>query len=163
MVELCHCCCSGCGDSSQVPSLQRKMCRLVLILGTVLSLLLTVAFQLIPVLGQLSELGEDRVTLKTVDAGSFVGQRVPELSFPQGATQDPNALPRSYFAFRGIPYAQAERWGRPFPAEVRRTPRIATQFKPSCPQWDGVKRRVVGSHDCLYLNVFTPYVPSKLE
>lgn len=30
----------------------------------------------------------------------------------------------------------------------------------SCPQWDGDRRRVIGSQDCLYLSVFTPYVPS---
>ncbi|OXA58162.1 Neuroligin-1 [Folsomia candida] len=164
MVGLC--CYRGDQEEGTYNLTCKRMCHIGIFLGVGVAFLLIASTQMSTALVQLSEMGDDQVTLNTVGAGSFIGQRVTELNSSPSATQDPNALPRSYFAFRGIPYAQATtRWKPPTPVEVRKAPRIATQFKPPCPQlkWDGDRRRVIGSQDCLYLSVFTPYVPSTVK
>lgn len=127
-----------------------------LTLGVVAVLVISFS-KLSAVLAELSDLGNDRVTLRTVDAGTFIGQRIGDSK--SGNEDDSNELPRYYFAFRGIPYATAKRLEGPEPPEVRKQPRVTTHFKPSCPQWNFGKQ-VVGNQDCLSLNVFTVYVPS---
>jgi len=62
----------------------------------------------------------------------------------------------------GIPYAQAERFGLPFPPAAWSVARPATRFGPECPQYFGsfapkrkIAAREVGEH-CLVLNVWAP-------
>jgi len=64
-------------------------------------------------------------------------------------------------AWRGIPYAQPPvgplRWRAPQRVEPWSDVRDATQAGPLCPQLSGESRgAVVGSEDCLSLNVFAP-------
>lgn len=35
---------------------------------------------------------------------------------------------------------------------------MATKYGPSCPQISSDGRKIIGSEDCLFLNVFTPLV-----
>jgi hypothetical protein len=104
------------------------------------------------------------VLLKTVDAGTFLGVKVDLSSSSSNDQVDPNSIPKSYFAFKGIPYAKAPlgpklRWTEPLPTNILDKPKVATQFKPPCSQWDSVRGKPVGSQDCLHINVFTPFVP----
>jgi len=61
-------------------------------------------------------------------------------------------------AFKGIPYAQPPvgslRWRAPQPAAAWQGVRDGSRFGPVCPQWDG--RAVIGSEDCLTLNIWRP-------
>lgn len=70
---------------------------------------------------------------------------------------------------RGIPFAQAPtgrlRWEDP--EELGEAPwpggRLdATQHRPFCPQYDYDANQVVGDEDCLFLNVFTPFLPGEV-
>lgn len=93
-----------------------------------------------------------RISLQT-EHGLFVGTR--ELV---------DRSRREYYSFMGIPYAKPpiaeRRWQ---PAELLQlTPGItthATASGPQCAQYDSTSDSVVGSENCLFLNVFTPYVP----
>jgi len=102
---------------------------------------------------------EDTVTLETPDTGSYIGLKT---AVP---TVEINELPLVFFSFKGIPYAKAPlgplRWKEPHVVDIRTPPKQTTHFKPVCPQWDSIQNSVVGSEDCLYLNVFTPFIPSK--
>jgi para-nitrobenzyl esterase len=69
---------------------------------------------------------------------------------------------RGAHQFRGIPYARADRFRPPSPAEPWAGVRQATAFGPIAPQnpsatesFLGARRRP-SSEDCLFLNVFTP-------
>ncbi|KAK4308731.1 hypothetical protein Pmani_019593 [Petrolisthes manimaculis] len=84
-------------------------------------------------------------------------------------TQEFTDQPRPFFAFRGIPYARPPvgglRWSTPQKTEqgsVFPENRYldATRYQSPCPQYDYLSGRVVGEEDCLYLNVFTPIVPT---
>jgi hypothetical protein len=104
------------------------------------------------------------VLLKTVDAGTFLGVKVDLSSSSSNDQVDPNSIPKSYFAFKGIPYAKAPlgpklRWTEPLPTNILDKPKVATQFKPPCSQWDSVRGKPIGTQDCLHINVFTPFVP----
>ena len=84
---------------------------------------------------------------------------------------DPDSV--SHFRFLGIPYAQAPVGQlrflatRPLPArpwgdQVRN----ATEFGTKCPQVGGRAKHIediisgsIGEEDCLFLNIFTPYLP----
>ncbi len=73
---------------------------------------------------------------------------------------------KSFFAFKGIPYAEAPvgrlRFKDPMPKRRWTSPLNATEFGASCPQSDffGDPKGVKGEEDCLYLNVFTPQLPA---
>lgn len=63
--------------------------------------------------------------------------------------------------FRGIPFAAPPvedlRWRAPQPPATRVTTLDASSFAPPCPQW--ADTTLVGSQDCLYLNVWAPLQP----
>lgn len=72
----------------------------------------------------------------------------------------------SWWLRRGIPFAEAPvgrlRWEAP-EANGRWVGGYldATQYRPFCPQYDPDARQVLGEEDCLYLNVYTPLLPSE--
>jgi para-nitrobenzyl esterase len=71
--------------------------------------------------------------------------------------------------FRGLPYAQASRFGPPEPAEPRDGVRDCVSFGPISPQLAGGLEAMLGggnspqNEQCLYLNVFTPAVDDKVR
>ncbi|XP_042234019.1 esterase E4-like [Homarus americanus] len=85
----------------------------------------------------------------------------------QEFTDQPTSRP--FYAFRGIPFAQAPlgrlRWAAPSELEgggVWPGGRLdATQHRPFCPQYDHSSQKVIGNEDCLYLNVYTPVLPGQ--
>uniref|UniRef100_A0A0C9Q317 Carboxylic ester hydrolase n=1 Tax=Fopius arisanus TaxID=64838 RepID=A0A0C9Q317_9HYME len=72
---------------------------------------------------------------------------------------------RDIFAFRGIPYARPPvgelRFEPPQPAASWKGIRSAQDDGNICPQQEymHIAARMIGSEDCLYLNVFTPELP----
>jgi hypothetical protein len=136
--------------------------RITLSTITLLTLISMVTVIIIEYRVSAAEDDDTTVLLKTVDAGTFLGVKV-DLSSSNDQV-DPNSIPKSYFAFKGIPYAKAPlgpklRWTEPLPTNVLDKPKVATQFKPPCSQWDSVRGKPIGSQDCLHINVFTPFVP----
>lgn len=94
MVGLC--CYRGDQEEGTYNLTCKRMCHIGIFLGVGVAFLLIASTQMSTALVQLSEMGDDQVTLNTVGAGSFIGQRVTELNSSPSATQDPNALPRRY-------------------------------------------------------------------
>lgn len=67
---------------------------------------------------------------------------------------------RSFMAFQGIQYGQAQRWQLPTPAPKWRGVKQAIKPGPFCLQLNAARLlRVLGSENCLYLNVYTPQLP----
>ncbi len=68
------------------------------------------------------------------------------------------------FAFLGIPFASppigALRFMPPVPAACWSGVADATRFGNTCAQWNPMSGGVIGSEDCLSLNVWTPALPS---
>ncbi|GAB6029210.1 hypothetical protein CHUAL_004980 [Chamberlinius hualienensis] len=77
----------------------------------------------------------------------------------EGATMS-SIKGRSFYAFRGIPYAQPPvgdlRFQPPHPAKNWAGVLDATQDGNVCMQWKG---SVLGNEDCLFIYVYTPYLP----
>ncbi|XP_053998597.1 esterase FE4-like isoform X2 [Hylaeus anthracinus] len=77
----------------------------------------------------------------------------------RGVVED-NVYGEQYLAFRGIPYAKPPtgplRFKDSQPPEPWTGCRDATKYSNVCAQFDFIVREVVGSDDCLYLNVYTP-------
>ncbi|CAG7833495.1 unnamed protein product [Allacma fusca] len=71
---------------------------------------------------------------------------------------------RNYYSFQGIPYAHPptgdKRWEEPVLAELYGNVK-ATAVGDRCPQWNPTANRSSGSENCLFLNVYTPIVPSQ--
>ncbi|XP_063243003.1 juvenile hormone esterase-like isoform X2 [Bacillus rossius redtenbacheri] len=69
-----------------------------------------------------------------------------------------------FYSFLGIPYAQPPvgdlRFKAPAAAESWTGVRNATFYRSICPQLADVGSVAQGSEDCLYLNVYTPQLPS---
>ncbi len=101
--------------------------------------------------------------------------RAPEVTTASGVLEGIYFGPgRSEVAFLGIPYAAAptgnRRWLPPQSASNWSGVRSAKQFSPSCPQfpsswWPEVagRERLETSEDCLYLNVWTTYLPTAMK
>jgi para-nitrobenzyl esterase len=83
------------------------------------------------------------------DAGLPPDTRATSTGLVRGA--DAGAV----FVFKGIPYATAQRFAPPQPAAAWSGVRDALAYGPSCVQVD-TTMHVVGSEDCLSLNVWTP-------
>ncbi|XP_046655039.1 esterase E4-like [Daphnia pulicaria] len=82
----------------------------------------------------------------------------PEDGFPIGN----GGRGRFFRSFRGIPYAKPPigelRWKDPVPYGLWPTDLDGTNFGQQCPQFDRVTGQVIGNEDCLFLNIFTPYI-----
>ncbi|XP_057325394.1 esterase FE4-like isoform X1 [Microplitis mediator] len=65
----------------------------------------------------------------------------------------------NFYAFRGIPYAKppigALRFKDPEPLEPWSGTKDATQYASKCAQINWFSRKIMGTDDCLYLNVYT--------
>uniref|UniRef100_A0ABD2X6V0 Carboxylic ester hydrolase n=1 Tax=Trichogramma kaykai TaxID=54128 RepID=A0ABD2X6V0_9HYME len=75
---------------------------------------------------------------------------------------------KNYYAFRGIPFAKPPlgelRFKDPVPAEKWIGTRDALNFGPMAVHFDIFKKAIVGSDDCLYINVYTNSIDdSKLQ
>ncbi|XP_023935687.2 esterase FE4-like [Bicyclus anynana] len=75
-------------------------------------------------------------------------------------TEEKNKYGDSYFSFKGIPYAEPPLGDLRFKAPQKPKPwkgvRPAKEFGPICYQYDVYNKKIHGSEDCLYLNVYTP-------
>lgn len=102
----------------------------------------------------------------STDAGDCVSDVTPQpglLMTNRGAVR--GALEGPSYAFRNIPYAAppigALRWKPPSPATCWKGLRDGIAWGPQCPQFqDNGSGPVVGSEDCLQLNVFAPAAKS---
>merc|ERR1712038_993061 len=94
-----------------------------------------------------------------------MGEETPAL---RCHTSDGNSF-EGYLAFRGIPYAEPplseRRFRDPEPREPWDEPIDGSEFAAKCPQVDPRPGRgaMVGSEDCLFLNVFTPRIPARAD
>ncbi|CAL8073630.1 unnamed protein product [Orchesella dallaii] len=95
----------------------------------------------------------NRVTLQTPN-GLFIGTKEPV---------ERDRSRREFYSFTGIQYAKSpildRRWQEPELLEIEGGTHHATSYGPKCPQYDETTEKVTGSEDCLFLNVFTPYIP----
>ncbi|KAK0072920.1 hypothetical protein PV325_010529, partial [Microctonus aethiopoides] len=70
-----------------------------------------------------------------------------------------NVNGKSFLAFRGVPYAKPPvgnlRFKDPEPPVSWSGVKNATEFRHRCAQEDWITRKIIGSDDCLYLNVYT--------
>ncbi|XP_046738954.1 esterase E4-like [Diprion similis] len=89
----------------------------------------------------------------------------PEVHILQGKIQGVNMVTRRnriFFVFKGIPFAQPPignlRFKGPVPAEAWNGTLDGSVDSPPCPQLDGTV--FIGDEDCLYLNVYTPQLPT---
>ncbi|XP_043467867.1 esterase FE4-like [Leptopilina heterotoma] len=87
----------------------------------------------------------------------------PTVTISQGklnGTLQHSRYGRIYSAFLGIPFAEPPinnlRFSNPRPGKNWNGIRQANRFGNICPQYNGLK--ILGSEDCLFLNVFTPVV-----
>lgn len=91
----------------------------------------------------------------------------PKVTIIQGALQGVNLVTnqgRKTYGFLGIPYAQPPigdlRFANPVAAGCWNGTLNATVDSNMCPQTDFLSGNVEGDEDCLYLNVYTPMLPS---
>nr|AJP62547.1 carboxylesterase [Oxya chinensis] len=74
---------------------------------------------------------------------------------------------KTYYSFQGIPYASPPvgplRFKPPQPAEPWTGVRDATKEGNVAPQLSETTRQYMGDEDCLFLNVYTPQMPSESE
>ncbi|KAF2351967.1 Carboxylesterase type B [Trinorchestia longiramus] len=107
-------------------------------------------------------LAESRTIQLKTDLGIVTGT----LEFSVQPTTPPSSG-RRYYSFRGLPYAEPPvgelRWAPPQPLKGGWPGGTADgrRHKSFCPQYDHDQNKVVGSEDCLFLNVYTPYLPGE--
>ncbi|XP_076052701.1 esterase E4-like [Oratosquilla oratoria] len=101
-----------------------------------------------------------RLVFLQTDLGSIRGS----LEYSEVPTFPPTPG-RHYYAFRGIPYAKPPignlRWKAPEPAERWTEELDATRHRSFCPQYDYDRNEVVGDENCLFLNIYTPFLPGQ--
>lgn len=91
----------------------------------------------------------------------------PEVRLPQGLIRGrivkSSTSGREFVAFLGIPYATPPlgslRFKLPVPPTLWNHVYSATSYREPCPQFDS-RATELGNEDCLYLNVYTPALPS---
>ncbi|XP_043508578.1 esterase FE4-like [Frieseomelitta varia] len=78
-------------------------------------------------------------------------------------TRDPN---KGFYVFRGIRFGRPpvglNRFQRPIPQHLEGEIN-ATKWGPPCSQPDVNGKKIIGSEDCLFLNVFTPMLPDATD
>ncbi|XP_044580584.1 esterase FE4-like isoform X1 [Cotesia glomerata] len=88
---------------------------------------------------------------------SFAAENEPIIKVLSGQLQ--GVKENNFFAFRGIPYAAPPigelRFRDPEPVEPWSGVRDATEFGDSCVQFVRSSKKVLGSENCLFLNVYT--------
>ncbi|CAD6208579.1 GSCOCT00010567001.2-RA-CDS [Cotesia congregata] len=88
---------------------------------------------------------------------SFAAENEPIIKVHSGQLR--GIKENNFFAFRGIPYAAPPigqlRFRDPKPVEPWSGVRDATKFGNSCTQFDRYSKKVLGSENCLFLNVYT--------
>ncbi|XP_015605144.1 esterase FE4 isoform X2 [Cephus cinctus] len=93
----------------------------------------------------------------------------PIVSIKQGRLRgiiEENVDEGQFYSFKGIPYAKPPvgdlRFRDPEPPESWSGIRDASKHGPSCPQQDMITRTIIGSEDCLYLNIYTESIDNKI-
>ncbi|XP_044592735.1 juvenile hormone esterase-like isoform X1 [Cotesia glomerata] len=88
---------------------------------------------------------------------SFAAENEPIIKLLSGQLR--GVKENNFFAFRGIPYAVPPigelRFRDPEPVEPWSGVRDATEFGDSCIQFNRSSKKVLGSENCLFLNVYT--------
>ncbi|XP_046609673.1 esterase E4-like [Neodiprion virginianus] len=99
------------------------------------------------------------------NADIFENSTRPEIHVLQGNIQGVNLVTRRnriFFGFKGIPFAQPPignlRFKGPVPAGAWNGTLDGSIDSPPCPQLEGTV--FIGNEDCLYLNVYTPRLPT---
>ncbi|KAF0287231.1 Venom carboxylesterase-6 [Amphibalanus amphitrite] len=103
-------------------------------------------------------------------AGTASAEQEPVVAtkagFVRGTTLT-SLIGNEFFSFKGIPYAQppvgALRFRLPEPHEGWPGVRNASEHGNRCPQTDVLTHQPTGDEDCLFLNVYTPRLPSERE
>lgn len=60
------------------------------------------------------------------------------------------------YAYLGVPFAKAMRWGAPLAPPTWDSPLNCSAFQAGCVQFDSDGVPAVDDEDCLYVNVFVP-------
>ncbi|KAF2902810.1 hypothetical protein ILUMI_03375 [Ignelater luminosus] len=109
------------------------------------------------------------VTILLVFSGIFANESTLDVKIEQGILRgkyQESYKGRQFSAFTGIPYAEPPVGDLRFKAAVPAKPwdgiLDATKLHSVCPQINPVTENfeIIGNEDCLYLNVYTPQVPS---
>ncbi|XP_047503726.1 bile salt-activated lipase-like [Pieris napi] len=99
---------------------------------------------------------KQRVVLWSLVAASLVQQPAPEVRVSGGWVQGIISADGSFYLYTGIPYATATRFRAPGPPPKWEGTLRAVNDIEVCPQVSIVTGSVVGSEDCLKLNVYVP-------
>ncbi|EFN82200.1 Esterase FE4 [Harpegnathos saltator] len=97
--------------------------------------------------------------LAWAEAQQNVQLEVPQ-GFLKGLKASTVSQDKSYYSFKGIPYAKPnvglEKFQMPEAAEAWEGTYDATYHRSSCPLFCTIQQDMIGEEDCLYLNVYTP-------
>ena len=105
------------------------------------------------------------LAVTSIAAVTYAADDTVTISTPQGEIEGVKGTARNgdaFFSFRGVPYAQPPvgplRWRPPRPAAAWHGVRSGEEDAAECWQnpVDDVSK-LIGSEDCLYLNVFTKH------
>ncbi|KAK2586966.1 hypothetical protein KPH14_010941 [Odynerus spinipes] len=99
------------------------------------------------------------VTVTYVAAGDEVQVEIPQGPL-KGLKSHTVWHNKTYYSFKGIPYAKPnvglDKFRAPEPADPWEGVYDATKHRSACPFFCMVKQGLIGDEDCLYLNVYTP-------